>query len=159
MALGAGCRTASLPAPREPGPVRATSLPPAVRGSPAAARVVSSARSVLGAPYRYSGADPRGFDCSGLVFYAFASAGMELPRTAASQAESGRWVPLDELAAGDLVFFAAEAKPNHVGLVVSAPGEPLRMIHAASSTGVIETDVLREPHWLERLRFGRRVLP
>ena len=114
---------------------------------------------MLGAPYRYSGATPRGFDCSGLTSWAFSSAGIALPRTAAAQARAGSWVALDELAAGDLLFFATADKPDHVGLVVSAPGQPLRMIHASSSQGVIETDVLGSPYWLDRLRFGRRVWP
>lgn len=153
-AVVAGCRSAPAPAPR-PG---AASFPGQAVSATQAARIVSAARGLLGVPYRYSGADPRGFDCSGLTFYTFASAGVALPRTAFRQAEAGRWVALDELAAGDLVFFSGAGKPDHVGVVVSVAGGSLRMIHASSSRGVIETDVLRERYWLDRLRFGRRVL-
>jgi cell wall-associated NlpC family hydrolase len=152
--LSIGCRSLPAPKPRE---VRFEQPPSPDRS--AAGRVVSAARSFLGAPYRYGGADARGMDCSGLTSQAFASVGVVLPRTAAEQARAGRWVALDELAAGDLVFFSFADKPDHVGLVVSAPSEPLRMIHASTSRGVIETDVLRERYWLDRLRFGRRVLP
>ena len=157
LALAIGCRSAPTPAPRETRPGRPT--PETVLPSPAAARIVDSARSVLGSPYRYSGADRHGFDCSGLTSFVFAAAGVALPRTAADQAAFGQWVPLDELAAGDLVFFSTASKTDHVGLVVSSAGEPLRMIHASTSRGVIETEVLRDPYWLDRLRFGRRVLP
>lgn len=160
MLLLTACSSAPAPGrrparPPRPAPVR-EHLPPT---GPLAARVLATAYSLLDAPYRYSGADPRGFDCSGLTRYVFTAAGIRLPRTAAEQAGAGRWVALDELAAGDLVFFAKQAKPNHVGLVVSALGEPLRMIHASTSRGVIETEVLRDGYWLPRLRFGRRVLP
>lgn len=177
--LAAGC--SSQPRPREPGasspahrsggPRSSVRRPPAERppgpvgvtapvASPLAAAVVEAARSMLGRPYRYAGADRRGFDCSGLTWHVLDRAGVAMPRTAAEQAEVGRWVALDELAPGDLVFFATRrGKPHHVGLVVSEPGEPLTMIHAASSRGVVETDITADGYWLERLRFGRRVLP
>lgn len=154
LVLAGGCRSVPPPAPRQPYPAGEV-----VASSPTAARVVATARSALGTPYRYGGANRRGFDCSGLTLHALSSVGVALPRTAADQAAFGRWVALDELSAGDLVFFSAASKPDHVGLVVSAAGESLRMIHASVSRGVIETEVLREPYWLDRLRFGRRVLP
>jgi cell wall-associated NlpC family hydrolase len=124
------------------------------------AEVVESARSLLGTQYRYRGSDPSGFDCSGLTHYVFAGVGVELPRRAAEQAQAGSWVPLDELDAGDLVFFGAtRLNPHHVGVVSSGPGEPLRMIHASSSRGVVETEILSSSYWLGRLEQGRRVLP
>lgn len=151
------CTTAPAPrpVPSRPGPAAGVVAVPGAL----ATRVVESAYSMLDTPYRFSGADPRGFDCSGLTRYVFAAAGVELPRTAADQAGAGSWVALDELSAGDLVFFAQTSKPSHVGVVVSARGEPLRMIHASSSRGVVETEVLRDGYWLSRLKFGRRVLP
>lgn len=120
--------------------------------------MLSLARSLLGRSYRRGGASLRGFDCSGLAFYVFERVGIRLPRTTREQAETGSWVPLDELAAGDLVFFSEPGgPPHHVGIVTSAPAGTLRMIHASTSAGVVETDVLRSDYWLRRLRFARRM--
>ena len=89
--------------------------------------------------------------------YVLAAAGIELPRTTVQQASAGQWVAPDELRAGDLVFFGVERKrPFHVGLVVSEVGEPLTMVHASTSRGVIETEILSSSYWLPRLTFGRR---
>lgn len=132
---------------------------PSRTSSPHAARLVRLARSLLATPYRYAGSDPDGFDCSGLTSFLFSQVGLRLPRTAQGQASAGRWIALDELSGGDLVFFGDHrTKPYHVGLVVSSPGEALTMIHASTSRGVIETAVLTNSYWLSRLRFGRRVL-
>jgi cell wall-associated NlpC family hydrolase len=117
------------------------------------------ARSLLATPYRDRGSDPRGFDCSGLTSFIFSAVGLRLPRTAEAQATAGHWVAPDELRSGDLVFFGeTRPKPHHVRLVVSDPGEPLTMIHASTSRGVIETEILRNSYWLARLTFGRRIL-
>jgi cell wall-associated NlpC family hydrolase len=160
LLVGSAC--SSLPKPR-PTPTVDSPAPRADTGVGAeprsAADLLAAARSLLGAPYKQAGHDPRGFDCSGLVAYLFAAVGFQLPRTAAAQAELGNWVALDELEAGDLVFFSrSRAKPHHVGLVVSRTGEPLTMIHASTSKGVVETIVTSSSYWLARLRFGRRIL-
>lgn len=124
------------------------------------AQVVSAATSQLGRPYRFEGATPRGFDCSGFTSWVYAAIGLALPRTADAQAEIGRWIALDEARPGDLLFFGPDrSELGHVGIVLSRPGETLRMIHAATSSGVVVTEIPASSYWLERLRFVRRVLP
>ncbi len=167
MASGCGSLAPTVPPPSAPVAPR---LAPAVRSeppawrpapgfSPAAVRAVELARSLLETPYRYGGSDPVGFDCSGLVSFVLRDVGVDLPRTAEAQSRAGRWVAPDELRPGDLVFFGDRDKPHHVGVVVSEAGDSLRMIHASTSQGVVETDVLRSEYWLERFQYGRRVLP
>ncbi|MDH3745708.1 MAG: NlpC/P60 family protein [Acidobacteriota bacterium] len=158
VALVAACSSSPPPAL---GPREAISAPgaPSGTGTTEARRLVDLARSLLETPYRYSGSDLRGFDCSGLTSYLFRDVGLALPRTAESQASAGHWVAPDELRLGDLVFFGeSRDKPHHVGLVVSHPGQPLTMIHASSSRGVTQTEITSNSYWLPRLRFGRRVL-
>lgn len=159
--LLAGCASSytARPAPTPPAPpVAAPPATPLPDGA-AALRVVELARSVLRAPYRPRGLGRNGFDCSGLTTWVFARTGRELPRTAREQAAVGLWVALDELRPGDLVFFGRSRRAlTHVGIVVSEPHQPLTMIHAATSRGVVETVVLDSPYWLGRLQLGRRIL-
>ena len=165
--LTTGCASIGPSPPRqEPGVTPEARPSPKGRGETTvdpvrvlADRIAARARQLVASPYRYRGNDPRGFDCSGFTEFVFASAGLTLPRTAAQQARAGEWVPPDELRTGDLVFFGdRRGKPFHVGLVSSALDEPLRMIHASTSRGVIETEILSSAYWLERLLFGRRLL-
>jgi cell wall-associated NlpC family hydrolase len=78
-------------------------------------QVVSIAMSYLGVPYVWGGASPGGFDCSGLVMYAFAQIGIGLPHSSYAMANMGSYVPYDQLQPGDLVFFDGD---GHVGMYI-----------------------------------------
>jgi cell wall-associated NlpC family hydrolase len=85
-----------------------------------AIRAVDYALAQLGAPYRWGGEGPGGFDCSGLVQAAYAAAGVELPRVAQQQYGATQQLPsATPLRPGDLVFFGADTRHvSHVGIVV-----------------------------------------
>ena len=82
----------------------------------AAGIAITTAEKEIGIPYKWGGATPAGFDCSGLMLYAWAAAGISLPHSSAAQSTMGVYVPLNQLQAGDLIFFG---KPiHHVGMYV-----------------------------------------
>jgi len=91
-----------------------------IHGTPAQIAAVRYCMRYLGVPYVWGGADPGGFDCSGLVMYVFARFGVVLPHYAASQATMGVPVPADQLQTGDLVFFGSPVPGgiHHVGMYV-----------------------------------------
>jgi peptidoglycan DL-endopeptidase CwlO len=107
---------------RRVAPDRDRGAPPR-RAESVGARAVSIAERYLGVPYRWGGADPSGFDCSGLVMYVYAQLGVHLPHFAAAQYRDGRHVRMDQLRRGDLVFFD---DLNHVGIYIGGG----RFIHA-----------------------------
>src|SRR5215211_184982 len=81
---------------------------------------VATARAQIGTTYAYGGAAPGGFDCSGLVVYAFKQAGVSLPRTSFAQFGVGTAVDRASIQAGDLVFFNANGPgASHVGIATS----------------------------------------
>ncbi|GAA4922955.1 NlpC/P60 family protein [Streptomyces coeruleoprunus] len=114
---------------------RDDSLLPPVSGEAASGRAAiaaQAARSALGKPYVWGANGPNGFDCSGLMQWSYAQAGVALPRTSQAQRNAGRHVPLSEARPGDLVTYRSDA--SHVGMymgngqVIHAPypGAPVR---------------------------------
>lgn len=127
--------------------------------------VVATARVALGKPYLYGGTGQgtTGFDCSGLIQYAYAQQGITLPRVSTAQALAGQEVvkSLDALARGDILTFASQpggSKVSHVGLYL---GEG-RFIHSSSSRGVMESTLSgTDPNgqwWFVRWVGARRVI-
>lgn len=86
---------------------------------PASGRAMSAVAAVhraLGRPYVWGANGPSGFDCSGLMQWAYAQAGVSLPRTSQAQRYAGRMVPLSQARPGDLVAYRADA--SHIGMYV-----------------------------------------
>lgn len=96
-----------LPLPPLPAGIPGLDTPPSPpRFTPAPGELaVAAARSKLGAPYVYGGTGPNGFDCSGLVQWAYGQAGVQVPRTSYSQLAAGTPVPLDQLQPGDVISY------------------------------------------------------
>ncbi len=87
-------------------------------GSQMGEEAVQIAEQYQGVPYVWSGTDPSGFDCSGLVQYVYKQLGIELDRTSQEQINDGTAVSKNELQPGDLVFFGDPSAPHHVGIYV-----------------------------------------
>src|SRR5210317_1898002 len=123
-------------------PVRAT----------AGQRAAAIALDQVGAPYRYGGSTPSGFDCSGLVQYSYKQAGLNVPRTTGQLWSAASPVGRSELRAGDLLFFSIEGKMSHVGLYL---GER-RFVHAPQSGRKVSVESLDSPFYGSALiRAGR----
>lgn len=132
-----------------------------VKTSGQVASVISEARKYLGTRYKYAGNDKKGIDCSGLTCQAYKAAGVKLPRVAGDQVSAGKPVSAQQLQPGDLVFFKASTKGSskitHVGIVTEVSKDNARFIHASTSKGVIENDLLTG-YWKPLLVKAVRVL-
>jgi len=137
--------TSTAPAPAPETPV-AVAAPPATHGSAA-----SAAMSQLGTPYVWGGASPGGFDCSGLVMWAFAQVGVSLPHSSYGQYGYGVPVSRDQLQPGDLVFFDGL---GHVGIYVGGG----QFVHAPHTGDVVKISSLSEGWYSSTYVGARRIL-
>ena len=106
--------------------------------------VVRTARHEIGTPYRYGGSTPRGFDCSGLVHYAYQRAGIKVPRTTRGLLRRAHRVALSKLRPGDVLFFRVDPpKISHVGIYIGHG----RFVHAPSSGKLVSYASLNDDYW------------
>lgn len=98
-------------APETPAADAPGDLPPV---HPRAAEAVAAAESEIGTPYRWGGNGPDAYDCSGLTKYAWASVGVQIPRSSRTQMAALPSVPLEHIQPGDLLFFGSPV--HHVGI-------------------------------------------
>lgn len=118
-------------------------------------RIISSAKSLLGVPYRWGGTTTRGFDCSGFIRYVFAKENVSLPRTANEMYKMGKPVSRSALRNGDLVFFktARYASVTHAGVYIGNG----KFIHSSSSKGVSISNVNDRYYWGKRYVGAKRL--
>ncbi|HOP11999.1 MAG TPA: SH3 domain-containing protein [Oscillospiraceae bacterium] len=119
--------------------------------------VVDAANSAIGVTYVFAGATMSGMDCSGLVVYSYAKAGITLPHSSAQQATYGVAVSEANLQPGDLVFFDTDGglnNINHVGIYIGDNN----FISAQSGAGIVKVASLSNSYWSARYMTARRII-
>ena len=164
-----GLPAAAAPLPAAPAPqavpaVDAAAPAPAPGGAgltPGARALgaVAIAKAQLGVPYHWGGSSPAtGFDCSGLVQWAYAHEGIQIPRTSEEQILAPHGTPVDRhhLLPGDLVFFRnPSGDVHHVG--ISLGGD--RFLEAPHTGANVRENSLDDPYYAEPFTGGRRFAP
>ena len=153
LALAAGVAGVSvMPARADEG----ASAEAAREATHAGAELVIRSLSLLGVRYRFGGNSPdTGLDCSGLVRHVYQGAiGLVLPRRAEEISRKGERVTLDQLRAGDLVFFNTLRRAfSHVGVYIGDN----RFVHAPSAGGRVRVESIDTRYWLKRFSGARRL--
>ncbi len=113
-------------------------------------RAAAIAVKEVGVPYRWGGASPAGFDCSGLVYWAYGRLGIELPHSSYALYDQGRRIARSRMKAGDLLFFSGR---GNVGIYIGRG----RMVHAPHSGTRVQVVRLARSSYGARLVSVRRV--
>ncbi|MFC0541146.1 NlpC/P60 family protein [Kutzneria chonburiensis] len=169
-AAAAAAAAASRPVGNRPAP---PPRPVPVAAAGRAAAVIGRAMAELGMPYAWGGGTPSGpsrgisdgggdadyygdynkigFDCSGLMVYAFAGVGIYLPHYSGYQYYAGQHVPLSQMAPGDMLFYGNPSNIHHVTMYIGGG----RMIEAPYSGSYVRVVPVR---WGEIMPYATRVL-
>lgn len=116
--------------------------------------LVSKAHSAIGTPYVPGGSTLRGFDCSGLVSWAYKSVGVKLPRTAREQSVVGEKIKdPDKMRAGDIVAFHHPRRGYHTGIYVGDG----KFIHSPRRRTKVRINSLSDPYFNGTFLGARRV--
>ena len=119
---------------------------------PRGGRAAMFALQAVGVPYRWAGESPQtGFDCSGLVRWAYSKVGVDVPHSSYALYGVGRRVPVLKMAPGDVLFFEGL---GHVGLYVGKG----RMVHAPQTGRTVEVIRLAATGYGSRLIGARRLV-
>lgn len=120
--------------------------------------IIQTAVTAVGTPYRWGGLTPKGFDCSGLVVYAYKKIGTHVPRTAKAQFKSCKSVTRQNLKPADLVFFSVPRRRGvvHVGIYIGkgqfvhAPGRGRKVKRASLNNIYFKRHFIKAGNFLKR---------
>ena len=123
----------------------------AYSGSP----IVNTAYKYMGVRYVWGGTSPKGFDCSGFVYYVFGENGIKTNRTAASLYKNGTYVERANLQPGDVICFytGGYGYIGHAGIYIGNN----EFIHASSAGGKVEIDSLESNYYNNHYYGARRI--
>lgn len=129
-------------------------------GGPApesAQKVVKTAYTQMGKKYRAGGASPqKGFDCSGLIWWAYRQNGLKVPRITSDQASAGQQVSLSSARQGDILVFRTGSGPRGLHTGIYAGGNSF--IHSPRRGENVRVESLNVPYWRNSLVAVRRVV-
>jgi cell wall-associated NlpC family hydrolase len=135
---------------------RQVTVEPRVADEAVGGAIADVAMGMVGTRYRFGGTDPlEGFDCSGLVYYAYGQAGYRVPRTSQELFRSARKISVGDADPGDLMFFQDQTKLSHVAIYL---GDGL-FVHAPASGQNVAVGSLESPYYREHLVAVGRLLP
>ncbi len=122
--------------------------------------VIATGRSYIGTPYKWGGNTKSGIDCSGLIKNSYKTIGVNLPRTAKEQSKTGKKRGWEGIRKGDLVYFKFKkkgAKWYHSGMITYVGDDKILFIHASSSRGVVESNLMSD-YYKKNVKNFRRVI-
>ncbi len=110
-------------------------------------KIVHTAKKYLGTRYKYGGADPFGFDCSGFAMFVYKKNGISIPREARSQYYSAKRVTIRGAKPGDLVFFKIYSnRISHVGIYLG----DRKFIHSPKEGKKVSYADIEDSYWKKR---------
>lgn len=115
--------------------------------------VAKTAHKYLGTPYKSGGRSPKGFDCSGLVWFVYKQYGVKLPVSSSDQSEAGFKVSKKKMQPGDLIFFKTKGRIHHVGIYVGGG----KMIHAPGLGKKVVKVSLDNNYYVKHFAMARRI--
>ena len=119
------------------------------------AAIAATAKSQLGRPYVFGGSSPsKGFDCSGLVYWAYARNGISVPRVSRDQASVGQRISRGNLRPGDIVVFKIPRSGYHTGIYVGQNS----FVHSPKPRARVRIESLSVNYWDRYFVTARRVV-